>query len=95
MREALAQGFVEVLEDFDDWLLDVPDGVAVMTLFICRAVVDEVLPPSFVARITPPPGSSLARLKDKCATTMAQPQVPSPLKKQAMKPVNYGFTISR
>ena len=64
---------MEVLEDFDDWLLDVPDGVAVMTNFICRAITDEVLPPSFVARITPPANSSLAQLRDKCATTMAQP----------------------
>ena len=33
---------------------------------ICRAVVDDVLPPSFIKRIDGPPGSLEAELKHKC-----------------------------
>lgn len=67
------QGFVEVLEDFDGLLLDVPDACHVMTLFICRAITDDILPPSFVSRLTPPPGSPLEELKKKCAAHLSHP----------------------
>lgn len=67
------QGFVEVLEDFDDLLLDVPDACALMTLFICRAITDDILPPSFVSRLTPPPGTPLEDLKKKCAAQLGHP----------------------
>jgi programmed cell death protein 4 len=61
------QGFVALLEDFDELVLDVPEAVQLMALFVSRAVVDEVLPPSFVTRITPPPGSHLEKMKVLCA----------------------------
>lgn len=72
-RGALLQGFVEVLEDFDGLLLDVPDGCHLMTLFICRAITDDILPPSFVSRLTPPAGSPLEDLKKKCAAHLSHP----------------------
>eukprot|EP00892_Ulva_mutabilis_P003777 jgi/Ulvmu1/1771/UM118_0010.1 len=69
----MQKGFVEVLEDFDGLLLDVPDAGHLMTLFICRAITDDILPPSFVSRLTPPPASALAELKKKCAAQLNNP----------------------
>jgi hypothetical protein len=63
---ACEQGFVALLEDFEELVLDVPEAVPLMALFVSRAIVDEVLPPSFVTRIIPPPGSHLERMKDLC-----------------------------
>ena len=62
-RAVYVQGFVAVLEDFNELVLDVPDAADVMALFIGRAIVDEILPPAFLERLTPPPGSELERCK--------------------------------
>lgn len=67
------QGFVAVLEDFDELLLDVPDATAIMALFIGRAVTDEILPPNFIERVTPPPDSNLEALKKACVGHLKQP----------------------
>ncbi len=45
------QGFESLLEALDDIMLDVPSAPDLMALFICRAVVDDVLPPSFVGSV--------------------------------------------
>ena len=66
-RLSCLQGFVALLEDFDELVLDVPEAVPLMALFVSRAIVDEILPPSFVARITPPAGSHLEKMKSLCA----------------------------
>jgi hypothetical protein len=66
------QGFVAVLEDFDELILDVPDAVAIMALFIGRAITDEILPPNFINRILPPTGSNLEVLKKSCAGHLSQ-----------------------
>ena len=62
-----------MLEDFDDLLLDVPAAADLLALFIGRAVIDEILPPSFVQRLTPPAGSPLAALKTKCSKLLEAP----------------------
>ncbi|KAL4436793.1 hypothetical protein ABPG75_003932 [Micractinium tetrahymenae] len=64
--DQVRKGFMAAIEAMDDLRLDVPDVVDQLALFICRAVVDDVLPPSFVGRIAGPPGSLAAELKHKC-----------------------------
>ncbi|KAL4858246.1 Programmed cell death protein 4 [Chlorella vulgaris] len=61
------KGFMAAIESLEDLKLDVPDVVEQLALFICRAVVDDVLPPAFVARIDGPPGSLHAELQHKCS----------------------------
>ncbi|CAD5325212.1 unnamed protein product [Arabidopsis thaliana] len=43
-------GFIRLLESVGDLALDIPDAVNVLALFIARAIVDEILPPVFLAR---------------------------------------------
>ncbi|EOA23591.1 hypothetical protein CARUB_v10016789mg [Capsella rubella] len=43
-------GFIRLLESIGDLALDIPDAVNVLALFISRAIVDEILPPVFLAR---------------------------------------------
>lgn len=71
MAKSVLQGFVSVLEGLDDLILDVPDAVDIMSLFICRAIADDILPPSFIGRLIPPPGSPLQDLQHKCTTHLA------------------------
>lgn len=68
----MQKGFVSILEGLDDLILDVPDAVEVMSLFICRAITDEILPPSFIGRLIPPPASALEELKHKCTSHLDQ-----------------------
>ena len=49
--EAVARGFLEAVAAVEDLRLDVPDSPDVLATFISRAVVDDVLPPSFVESI--------------------------------------------
>lgn len=43
-------GFTRMLVGLDDYLLDVPEAAHLMTLFVSRAIVDELLPPAFLTR---------------------------------------------
>jgi len=45
------KGFVILLERADDLALDVPSVLRDLSIFIARAVVDEVLPPAFLVRV--------------------------------------------
>ncbi|KAJ3681171.1 hypothetical protein LUZ60_015660 [Juncus effusus] len=47
----ISQGFMMLLEAIDDLALDIPDASDVLAVFISRAVVDEILPPAFIARM--------------------------------------------
>ncbi|WOK94518.1 hypothetical protein Cni_G03222 [Canna indica] len=47
----IRQGFFMLLESVDDLAVDIPDAVNVIALFIARAVVDDILPPSFLTRV--------------------------------------------
>ncbi|CAH9101596.1 unnamed protein product, partial [Cuscuta europaea] len=46
------KGFTKLLESADDLIVDIPDTVEVLALFIARAVVDDILPPAFLAKAT-------------------------------------------
>lgn len=46
----IAQGFILLLDSADDLALDILDTVDVVALFIARAVVDDILPPSFLTK---------------------------------------------
>lgn len=47
----ISQGFILLLESADDLSVDIPDAVNVLALFIARAVVDDILPPSFITKV--------------------------------------------
>ena len=49
--EQVQKGFAEVVLSVEDLQLDVPDAVDKTAAFVARAVVDDVLPPSFVRRL--------------------------------------------
>ncbi|EFJ42803.1 hypothetical protein VOLCADRAFT_107054 [Volvox carteri f. nagariensis] len=51
--EALAGGFTRLLAAADDLVLDVPDAVHLLSLFLGRVVVDELLPPAFLTQVLP------------------------------------------
>ena len=47
-REQLGMGLMRLLAACDDLVLDIPECVHLLTLFIGRAIVDEILPPAFL-----------------------------------------------
>uniref|UniRef100_A0A1S3YQ08 Programmed cell death protein 4-like n=1 Tax=Nicotiana tabacum TaxID=4097 RepID=A0A1S3YQ08_TOBAC len=47
----ISKGFYMLLESADDLSVDIPDTVNILALFIARAVVDDILPPAFIARV--------------------------------------------
>nr|GME04785.1 programmed cell death protein 4 [Ipomoea batatas] len=46
------EGFTKLLESADDLVVDIPDTVDVLAVFIARAVVDDMLPPVFLVKVT-------------------------------------------
>ncbi|VFQ95586.1 unnamed protein product [Cuscuta campestris] len=46
----ISQGFFMLLESADDLAVDILDAVDLLALFIARAVVDDIIPPAFIAR---------------------------------------------
>eukprot|EP00899_Mesostigma_viride_P013033 jgi/Mesvir1/21730/Mv04140-RA.2 len=42
------KGFQRTVESVDDLVLDIPNAVELLALFVARAVVDDVLPPAFL-----------------------------------------------
>jgi hypothetical protein len=51
--DQISLGFTRLLAAADDLELDIPDAAHLLTLFLGRAVVDEVLPPKFLAEVVP------------------------------------------
>ena len=49
--DQVAAGFVRLLSSADDLVLDCPDVVHLLALFLGRAIVDEVLPPAFLTQV--------------------------------------------
>mmetsp|Transcript_36791 Transcript_36791/g.81831 ORF Transcript_36791/g.81831 Transcript_36791/m.81831 type:complete len:712 (-) Transcript_36791:320-2455(-) len=49
--DQVSMGFTRLLGAADDLVLDCPDAVHLLSLFLGRAIVDEVLPPSFLAQV--------------------------------------------
>jgi hypothetical protein len=50
-ERALAMGFTQLLASCEDLVLDVPDAPHMLTLFLARLVVDEVVPPAFLTTV--------------------------------------------
>lgn len=48
---ALGMAFARLLSTCEDLILDIPDAVHMLTLFLARLVVDEVVPPMFLTRV--------------------------------------------
>lgn len=44
------RGFSKLVESADDLIVDIPDTVDILSLFIARAVVDDILPPAFLKK---------------------------------------------
>ncbi|KAF8411574.1 hypothetical protein HHK36_004129 [Tetracentron sinense] len=44
------KGFSKLIEFSDDLVVDIPDTVDVLALFVARAVVDDILPPAFLTK---------------------------------------------
>ncbi|KDP27511.1 hypothetical protein JCGZ_20151 [Jatropha curcas] len=44
------KGFSKLVESADDLIVDIPDTVDVLALFVARAVVDDILPPAFLKK---------------------------------------------
>ncbi|CAI9116436.1 OLC1v1017578C4 [Oldenlandia corymbosa var. corymbosa] len=44
------KGFIRLLMSADDLIVDIPDTIDVLALFLARAVVDEILPPAFLTK---------------------------------------------
>lgn len=51
LPEQVRKGFTAVFEALEDLKLDVPDVAAIAATFVARAVIDDILPPSFVAKL--------------------------------------------
>eukprot|EP01026_Neomeris_dumetosa_P035830 TRINITY_DN2880_c0_g1_i2.p1 TRINITY_DN2880_c0_g1~~TRINITY_DN2880_c0_g1_i2.p1 ORF type:complete len:567 (-),score=105.96 TRINITY_DN2880_c0_g1_i2:477-2108(-) len=68
MPDQIIKGFLSLLEGVDDLVLDVPNAVDLLALFMARAVVDDVLPYHFVFRLVAVSGSRVEEVKQKCDT---------------------------
>lgn len=44
------KGFCKLIETADDLIVDIPDTVDILASFIARAVIDDILPPSFLTK---------------------------------------------
>ncbi|KAG6408496.1 hypothetical protein SASPL_131509 [Salvia splendens] len=44
------KGFQKLVQSADDLVVDIPDVVDVLAMFIARAIVDDILPPSFLTK---------------------------------------------
>lgn len=49
--EKMEAGFQRAIESIEDLCLDTPDGIELVSKFTARAVVDEILPPSFLKSV--------------------------------------------
>ena len=48
--DQVRKGFQEAIDSIEDTVLDVPDAAELLSLFISRAVVDDVLPPAITTK---------------------------------------------
>ncbi|KAK9819246.1 hypothetical protein WJX81_007334 [Elliptochloris bilobata] len=67
--EAVARGLLEAVAAVEDLRLDVPDSPDVVATFVSRAIVDEILPPSFVEGI-PADSAGAAEVRRKCGVLL-------------------------
>lgn len=64
--DQMRKGFLATVEALEDLRLDVPDAPDQLSLFVCRAVIDDALPPSFVKRIGLVDSPLAGELQHKC-----------------------------
>lgn len=65
--EHVSRGFSALVDCLEDLVLDVPDAIAMASIFIARAVVDDILPPAFVTHLPQQPAASCAvDLRGRC-----------------------------
>lgn len=48
-RDKIVEGFTVLLERLEDLRLDIPNAPELLSFFLARAVVDDILPPSFLS----------------------------------------------
>lgn len=64
--EQMTKGYINLIESVDDLKLDVPDAVDLVSLFVARAVVDDILAPSVVVKLVGYSGeSSVVEIQEK------------------------------
>lgn len=64
--EAMRRGFTDLAASLADTELDVPGAPELLARFVCRAVVDDALPPAWVARLQGGEGTAVGELRSKC-----------------------------
>lgn len=65
MPEQLRKGFISVIKTIDDLKLDVPEAPELLSLFIARAIIDDILPPSIMTKIPCDEGSAIDDIRDR------------------------------
>ena len=50
--DQVMKGFTKLVESSDDLVIDIPDALDILALFVARAIVDDILPPSFLHKVT-------------------------------------------
>ena len=63
--EQMRKGFEATVYSVDDLKLDVPEAPEYIALFLARAVVDDVLPPSMIAKLHDEDGSAVVEVRKK------------------------------
>ena len=48
----MRKGFMSTIESVDDLKLDVPEAIELVSLFVARAVVDDIIPPAIVSKVS-------------------------------------------
>lgn len=69
--QQLRAGFAEAVASLEDTKLDVPDAPELLSMFTCRAVADDILPPAFVRNIGGEQGSAIADFTHKCEALLS------------------------
>jgi len=64
--DQVTQGFDSLIDCLDDLMLDVPNAPQLLALFMGRAIVDDVLPPSYVGQIASGGSPHVAEVRQTC-----------------------------
>jgi len=67
------KGFVALLERVEDLSLDCPSALRDLSIFIARAVVDEVLPPAFLVRVDLGQADAGTQVLERASQLLKQP----------------------
>lgn len=67
----MRKGFQILVAALDDLCLDVPEAPELLALFIARAIVDDILPPSFLAQQRSSAGNCCCCMRTVCCKDTA------------------------